>query len=547
MLAGTALYVHLMVCMGLSLLIIRQALCVYGCMHIYTYNLTIDYGSLATNLWKTYFTMFELTEVMRQKNDQPYAELLNRVRVGCQTKEDMSILKKHQITYIESFKMSDIPHFFPTKDSIIAYNNTILEQSPGESITVISIDSPPTDITRSMQEQILIAARKKDVNSTGSTGTGNGAECYVRGIEDDPSNVNFPKYIWIEFTDIKIGQKLRRVSNHQYSSKIPKTWTPLSSVRRSFIVKHDERVTCRQFPLQLGAARTIHKAQSSTFGQIVVDMFTLKNPPRQFWEHVHYVAWSRCTSLDGLFIANINEEYICQSEEVRCYLSEDRKELELCYMPSYQVEDSIKIMYHNVCSISRKQGVIMNNQHVLGCDISILAETWLSSKNCVQNYQIPNFELWRMDSTAVKSHRGMIVHVRDDMCHVIMKQTQYLEICECKVPYKDQFLFVLGIYRPPSSSVSMFKKELFCHIETYDYDSPKIILGDFNINVEQEVNHSFLIEMKVRYNLTQYIKKSTTTAGTTIDLVFSNVGDIETQVITSTWSSHHILTVYIRN
>ena len=52
--------------------------------------------------------------------------------------------------------------------------------------------------------------------------------------------------------------------------------------------------------------------------------------------------------------------------------------------------------------------------------------------------------------------------------------------------------------------------------------------------------------MKVRYNLTQYIKKSTTTAGTTIYLVFSNVGDIKTQVITSTWSSHHILTVYVR-
>ena len=62
--------------------------------------------------------------------------------------------------------MSDVPHFFPTKDSIIAYNNNILEQSPGESITVIAIGSP-TDITRSMQEQILIAARKKDVNSTG--------------------------------------------------------------------------------------------------------------------------------------------------------------------------------------------------------------------------------------------------------------------------------------------------------------------------------------------------------------------------------------------
>ena len=42
-------------------------------------DMTIDYGPLTTNLRKTYFTMYELTEVMRQKDDQPYAELLNRI------------------------------------------------------------------------------------------------------------------------------------------------------------------------------------------------------------------------------------------------------------------------------------------------------------------------------------------------------------------------------------------------------------------------------------------------------------------------------------
>ena len=40
MLAGTALYVRLMVYMGLSLFIIRRALRIYGCMHINVYNLT---------------------------------------------------------------------------------------------------------------------------------------------------------------------------------------------------------------------------------------------------------------------------------------------------------------------------------------------------------------------------------------------------------------------------------------------------------------------------------------------------------------------------
>ena len=78
-------------------------------------DINIDYGPLATNLWKTYFTMFELSEVMHQMDDQPYTELLNHVRVGHQTAEDMSILKKGKITNIESFKMSDIPHFFPQR------------------------------------------------------------------------------------------------------------------------------------------------------------------------------------------------------------------------------------------------------------------------------------------------------------------------------------------------------------------------------------------------------------------------------------------------
>ena len=78
-------------------------------------DINIDYGPLATNLWKTYFTMFELTEIMHQKDDQPYAELLNQLRKGDQTEQDMAILEKRKISNIESFRMSDVPHFFPQR------------------------------------------------------------------------------------------------------------------------------------------------------------------------------------------------------------------------------------------------------------------------------------------------------------------------------------------------------------------------------------------------------------------------------------------------
>ena len=37
------------------------------------------YTALATNLWQQYFQMFELSEVMRQKEDKDFAEILNRI------------------------------------------------------------------------------------------------------------------------------------------------------------------------------------------------------------------------------------------------------------------------------------------------------------------------------------------------------------------------------------------------------------------------------------------------------------------------------------
>ena len=50
MLVGTALYVHLMVYMGLSLFIIRRALLIYGCMRVYAYNLTLQYKFVHLNI-----------------------------------------------------------------------------------------------------------------------------------------------------------------------------------------------------------------------------------------------------------------------------------------------------------------------------------------------------------------------------------------------------------------------------------------------------------------------------------------------------------------
>ena len=52
------------------------------------------------------FKMIELTEIMRQKDDQPFTELLNRFRTGTQTEADIQCIQSRSITHPDS----DYPH-----------------------------------------------------------------------------------------------------------------------------------------------------------------------------------------------------------------------------------------------------------------------------------------------------------------------------------------------------------------------------------------------------------------------------------------------------
>ena len=56
-----------------------------------------NYGPLATNLWTEHFKIYELTEIMRQKDDKKFAQLLNRLRIGAHTKNDIKILKSTKL------------------------------------------------------------------------------------------------------------------------------------------------------------------------------------------------------------------------------------------------------------------------------------------------------------------------------------------------------------------------------------------------------------------------------------------------------------------
>ena len=57
-------------------------------------------SSLARNLWKELFTMYELVDIMRQKDDLDFAHLLNQFRLNEMTEEDKKKVADTLLTVI---------------------------------------------------------------------------------------------------------------------------------------------------------------------------------------------------------------------------------------------------------------------------------------------------------------------------------------------------------------------------------------------------------------------------------------------------------------
>ena len=81
-------------------------------------NLSHSLSNLAGNLWTKLFKMFELHEIVRQKNDPDFSELLNRMRTGNSTPDDIVVLQKLEANNVPE----DCIHLFLTNAEVDSFN-----------------------------------------------------------------------------------------------------------------------------------------------------------------------------------------------------------------------------------------------------------------------------------------------------------------------------------------------------------------------------------------------------------------------------------------
>ncbi|CAG9799251.1 unnamed protein product [Chironomus riparius] len=363
--------------------------------------------------WKP-FQMFELTEIMRQRDDLRFAEALNRLAVGRTTQED------NQLFESRCFNENTLPTVARTRLRLIAFNEGVdtynmqraqeLIRANALHFTYKAVDKfigtykdeqkrrarhliksmKPNDTQGLIYElQLVIGLRYMiSTNIDVCDGLFNGACGILRFVELQNRKINA---IYIEFDDVKTGAKARSTRHNvmQANAQIQPTWTPITVTNRCFNTTEGGKVQVsrEQYPILMAEAITIHKSQGRSEEIVTVDVRKGMNRQK------YYVAFSRATSLNGLhIIGQFNPpSQIEENDPVKIEMERLRQNP---LIPKFQFlrivpENVIQIVSHNVQSIRKHISSVVTDSVYTNSHILAFQESWAINN---ESYNIPDFE-----------------------------------------------------------------------------------------------------------------------------------------------------------
>jgi ATP-dependent exoDNAse (exonuclease V) alpha subunit len=275
--------------------------------------------------WHDYVEMIELTENMRQR-DQQFSEILGRIRIGEQTEDDVSVLSTRLIVVNRESPLYPIEvlHIFATNKQCDEHNLYCLSKLQTPVYRVAAVDSKHDRITTSVNVNNLnlkpsetgglrqtltlaVGARVMLVaNVNVSDGLSNGVIGSIRGVIQKNGQV---KSVQVQFDNAAVG-KLARTENPFRRQHPGCVDVQRHSVNYTYGRGKSVEVTRSQFPLSLAFACTIHKIQGMTLDNVVISMKSRFGPGQA------YVAISRVRTMEGLHFVDFDPKKIVVSEEV---------------------------------------------------------------------------------------------------------------------------------------------------------------------------------------------------------------------------------------
>ncbi|XP_062580569.1 uncharacterized protein LOC134242498 [Saccostrea cucullata] len=441
---------------------------------LYKENLTypVDY-------WFDFFKVIELNEIMRQKEDKSFAELLNSLRVR-QTNEPLTEEQNLMLERCIREGPEDVLHVFCTNEEVNTFNLTMLRNTCEDLLEIdaedykkdktsgkliqrskpfikSNSDGLPNSLLLSIDARVMLTR-----NCNVEDGLVNGVMGYVSQFLYKENSATCLKAVGVLFDNKEVGRKLGQKTKDGNMVLIERIQEEMKEKTVS-VVRH-------QFPLRLSWACTAHKVQGMTTDRIVVNL------DRTFAPGQAYVALSRVTSEGGLFIETEDaaklKKKIYADPEVKAAITE---------MPKFIFDDllqalkssGIKVVLQNIQSLGRHFGDLKNDERFKNVDIICLTETWLRAGVNTENFLLDGFQFYHLprqeaydDNTVLTQQLrhskggGVGLYFRDnsDTFDILPLPKMNIEALALKLPQEE--IVIVIVYRPCKADMTTFLHSL---------------------------------------------------------------------------------------
>ncbi|KAE8747058.1 hypothetical protein FOCC_FOCC006196 [Frankliniella occidentalis] len=517
---------------------------------------------LGPHLWQ-HFKIFELTEIMRQRDDITFANALNNLALGKTTPQQDEMFSNRQLDVLGiniTTIINDVITLYYKNADVDAFNNLFIATSKNETVESPALDSCSGTGSSSARNYMLARAQTLQHKQTQNLqyllklctetkyivcqnvavpdGISNGTPCILKKVifgelqvKGVPTTSKIPLRVYVQFQTEHVGHKRREKLKNviKKDGLLESGWTPL------------ERVTRNQLPILPANAQTIHCSQSCTYQKIAVFVDGL-------------TPFSRVTSLSGLYIAGTYKrppeatlENDPSLKEMTRMREESVLQLTLTFPEHMKNSNNTLVIFHNVRSLHLHFANIANDKSFLACDIIMLAETWSLPTD---QYDIANFTIvFRTDSNNTKRKAfGTIIYVKNNLLPfaTILFQTELITQAKHQstvVALKLNHTGIIMVYKSPKTAWNILKQQLTTALDIcYKNNITDIcLMGDFNIRYQtSEPNYISLCNFMKNKNIFMLLDetKVSTDHNSLIDLCFSSNNLLRADIFESVISDH---------
>ena len=484
-------------------------------------------------LWQN-FKLGELSEIMRQRGDTVFIDLLNNVRLGKLTDQDVAILQSRFITEDNPNYPHNALHLFAENVLVLEHNEKKLNELNGQEFIINAIDQIPRDVPARLINDALDRKQSDTGGLARILKLKVGAKIMITtniDIEDRLINGQIGtvynitvqngivKKVYIDFSDPMAG--LRKKSTDPYGRihgvvPIERSETDIH-VKKN--ITSSPAIKRTQFPLKLSWACTIHKVQSLSLPEIVVSFRLVRQ--RRFNQGQCYVALSRVTTLNGLYLTGpFNIEAFKADEKAFPEYERLRSDCVLPDLPGItRSTDSITFTLLNTRSLRKHAKDIKSDKHLMDTDVLCLTETHAIPGQSVGeiNTQLAPLSILynnnqnKFLSTAICY--SDVVFVDPYEMH-----ERYFLFTLSKPAFSDtRAVKVCLIYRQHNVSVHQFYVFLSQILRSHEID---VLLGDFNIDLFDDTLREEHMQFLEQHNFVCCIEESTHIDGGFLDHVY---------------------------